>query len=68
MDVNNSLAARIHSALHNIDWDGTTVLQGEQNGTRRKIKEVIHIRTTPCINMNQGDSSFFDPQMIAIQK
>ena len=54
MDPNNSLAAHLQSTLHYIDWDGATVLQCEQNRTRRKIKEAIHIRTTPCMNMDQG--------------
>ena len=54
IDTNNSLAAHVKEASHDISWENAKVLQGEQHKIRRKIKEAVLIQRTPCMNMDLG--------------
>ena len=38
IDTNNSLAAHVKEASHDISWENAKVLQGKQHKIRRKIK------------------------------
>ena len=39
--MNNSLATHVQSRVHDKSWDKVTVIEGEQDRLRRKIKEAI---------------------------
>ena len=55
-DTNNSIAVHVQTTDHIIKWENAEVLQREQHKTRRKIKEAMYIRTSRCMNLDQGMS------------
>ena len=55
-DTNNSIAVHVQTTDHIIKWENVEVLQREQHKTRRKIKEVMYIQTSRCMNVDQGMS------------
>ena len=54
-DQNNGIAVHANNTCHTIQWGDAEVLDKEQNWSKRKLKEALHIREEKDpMNLDQG--------------
>ena len=54
-DVNNGIAVHANRTRHSIQWESAQVVEVEQNWSKRRIKEALHIRDLKnTMNLDNG--------------
>ena len=59
-DENNGIVVHMNRTRHAVKWQDASTIDQEQNWTKRKVKEAIHIQNQRA-NMNLDNGRYLNP-------